>query len=97
MLNLTIIDDDRDFTKTLSVYLTKHFPQIKIFQPISETNTIKLAIKNFHTDIVIADVKNPIVNGVEIVKNFKKEKPNHCSLETKQKSDHWLSNSNFYQ
>ena len=74
MLNLTIIDDDRDFTKTLSVYLTKHFPQIKIFQPISETNTIKLAIKNFHTDIVIADVKNPIVNGVEIVKNFKKEK-----------------------
>lgn len=74
MLNITILDDDREFVDELSAFLTKYFSNTSIYKPFASNSFTTQSLKNYHTDLIIANAQHPTVCGIEIVKAFKKEK-----------------------
>ena len=75
MIKAVIIDDDRKFLQRINGFLSSHNSIEVVGEAYNGLDVIKLC-KDLHPDIVIMDIRMPVMDGIQATKILKDEFPN---------------------
>jgi DNA-binding NtrC family response regulator len=83
-----LVDDEAPFVETMSKRLTKR--QLCVLQALSGEDALQVLKEDDRVDVVILDVKMPGMDGIETLKEIRKEHPlvevimltGHATVET---------------
>ena len=83
-----LVDDEAPFVDTMTKRLTKR--KLSVFKSYSGEEALETLKENSHIDLVILDVKMPGMDGIETLKEIRKEFPlvevimltGHATVET---------------
>jgi two-component system response regulator YesN len=78
MLKIYIADDDRIIRRGLRAIIQNSSGEYEIVGEADNGRTALTEIENLKPDLLIADIKMPVMNGIELIKNIRE-----CSLDTK--------------
>jgi len=72
LLKVFIADDDELISKGLKVIIEKNTSYYKVIGQASDGEEALAAIKRLKPDLLITDIKMPIMDGIELIKNIRK-------------------------
>ena len=75
MIKAVIIDDDRKFLQRINGFLSSNNSIEVVGEAYNGLDVIKLC-KDLHPDIVIMDIRMPVMDGIQATKILKDEFPN---------------------
>ena len=75
MIKAIIIDDDRKFLQRINGFLSSNNSIEVVGEAYNGLDVIKLC-KDLHPDIVIMDIRMPVMDGIQATKILKDEFPN---------------------
>jgi two-component system LytT family response regulator len=71
MIKSILIDDEGHCLETLGMLLELHCPSVSVIDQCRSANVGLTAIEKWKPDLVFLDVEMPIMNGFELLKQFK--------------------------
>lgn len=88
LATVMLVDDEVPFVETMTKRLTKR--KLEIFQAFSGQEALEKLKKNENVEVVILDVKMPVMDGIETLKQIKIQFPltevimltGHATVET---------------
>jgi len=71
MIKAIIIDDEVHCIDTLSILLTDYCPEVQVMDKCMSAKRGLEAIEKFKPDLVFLDIEMPVINGFELLEQFK--------------------------
>ena len=81
MLNILLVDDDKDILRLIQIYFESKGPHIRAYsEPLLASQDFMKSNNNsnHHYDLIISDIRMPEINGIElasIIRKMDKEIP----------------------
>ncbi|GAB3505847.1 LytR/AlgR family response regulator transcription factor [Emticicia fontis] len=73
MIEVVLVDDEKDSTETLDILLKTNFPEIRVIRKFNEpTSAIEFLQKN-HFDLLFLDIEMPTMNGFDLLQEIEKD------------------------
>ena len=76
MISILIIEDEEPIRRVLKKILIEENRSYNIYEAVNGKEGLELIKNNKKIDIVLCDIKMPIIDGIEVLKRSKKIKPN---------------------
>ncbi len=76
MISILIIEDEEPIRRVLKKILIEENRSYNIYEAVNGNEGLELIKNNKKIDIVLCDIKMPIIDGIEVLKRSKKIKPN---------------------
>ena len=73
--NILVVDDEEDITLSIVNYLKKHIPDINILAAFDGDKALSI-LRSTDIDILITDIRMPGINGIDLLLELKKLRPN---------------------
>jgi len=77
-MNVVIVDDDPNLTRSLEIVLTRQGHKVRTFQDAAEADFF--LEQGARVDVLILDYMMPEFNGVEIMGRVRDALPDHCKV-----------------
>jgi two-component system LytT family response regulator len=73
MIEVVLVDDEKDSTETLDILLKKNFPDIKVVGKFNEPLIAVEFLRKNHFDLLFLDIEMPAMNGFDLLKEIQKD------------------------
>jgi signal transduction histidine kinase/CheY-like chemotaxis protein len=73
--SVLIVEDDQNNLRYFNAVIAKKFPSIKIIQAGNGQEAVKIALSDTQIDLVLMDIKMPVMDGYEATRKIKEVKP----------------------
>ncbi len=74
-IKIILVEDESSNLAYLNLILNKSFPEAVLLHAMNGEEALKLADKHKDADIILMDLKMPIMNGFDAIKQIKKKMP----------------------
>ena len=74
LLNILVVDDDKDILKLVQKYFEKKGARVSVYSKplLALQDFMENSNGNNHYDLVLSDIKMPEMNGIELASNIRK-------------------------